>query len=319
MKIRPTGKARASLGPRAWSLSKLRSTRRSGSTRAERASSWGTTGSAWTGRASRGTVLLAVAGLLTPAAVQAQGDYRHLDDGRPTRVEDAYALKFLEWEWQVGAEGFAAGNESYEAEGVFELKVGIGRGLQAGVEGHGAWTGDLGISQTGLESVNAHLLYNLNQEGRRSPALAFRGDVTLPGGGDLSRSDPGGRLRMMATRSLGTTRLHANVARGWASTADGRDHWEAGFGFDRPFGLSARALVGDVYAELPDKGSARWWADAGIRLQISKQSVVDLGMSFRIDEWVDGNANAGFVVGISRTFGFRGLANVPPYPDPSIR
>ncbi|NNF28611.1 MAG: hypothetical protein HKN73_15400, partial [Gemmatimonadetes bacterium] len=223
---------------------------------------------------SRGLLQATLFAVVFPAGLQAQGEYRHLDDGRPTRVEDAYALKFLEWEWQVGAGGFAAGNESYEAEGVFELKVGIARGLQAGVEGHGAWARQVGDSQAGLESVNAHLLYNLNQEGRRSPALALRGDVTVPGGGELSRADPGGRLRLMATRSFGATRIHANAARGWASAADGRDHWEAGVGFDRPLGLRARAVVGDIYAEMPDRGSPRWWADAWLRLQVSKQSVV---------------------------------------------
>ena len=264
-------------------------------------------------------VLAALAAVSIPAGLVAQGEYRHLDEGRPTRVEDAYALKFLEWEWQLGAEAFAAGDDNYETEGVFELKLGIGRGLQAGVEGHGAWARELGDSRSGLESINTHLLYNLNQEGRRSPALALRGDLTLPGGGDLSRSDPGGRLRVMATRSFGATRLHANAARGWASSSDGRHHWEAGIGFDRPLGLTARAVVADVFAEIPDEGPTRWWADAGIRLQITKQSVVDVGVSVRVDDWIDGNANGGLVIGLSRTFGFAGLVNVPPYPDPSIR
>ncbi len=255
-----------------------------------------------------------------PATAVAQGDYRHLDEGRPTRVEDAYALKFLEWEWQLGSGAFAQENEALEAEAVFEAKVGIGRGLQAGVEGHGAWARQSGETATGLETVNLHLFYNLNQEGRRAPALALRGDLSLPGAGDLARVNAGGRLRVLATRTLGATRLHANAARAWARDPDGGHHWEAGLGVDRALGLSGRALVGDLYAEIPDRGGpTRWWADAGIRLQISKQSVLDLGATVRIDEWMDGRANGGLVLGISRTFGFSRLVHVPPYPDPTLR
>ena len=255
-----------------------------------------------------------------PAVAAGQGDYRHLDEGRPTRVEDAYALKFLEWEWQLGTGAFAEENAAVEGEAVFEAKLGIGGGLQAGVEGHGAWARRSGETTTGLETVNLHLLYNLNQEGRRAPALALRGDWRLPGAGDLARTDAGGRLRVLATRTLGATRLHANAARAWARDPDGGHHWEAGLGVDRALGLSGRAVVGDIYAEIPDRGGpTRWWADAGIRLQISKQSVLDVGATVRIDEWIDGTANAGLILGISRTFGFNRLVNVPSYPDPTLR
>ncbi|MGI9625266.1 MAG: hypothetical protein ACR2QM_00405 [Longimicrobiales bacterium] len=265
-------------------------------------------------------ILTAFAALAGGTPLTAQEDFRHLDDGRPTRVEDAYPLKFLEWEWQLGAGGSLEEGERYEAETVLELKMGAVPNTQIGVEAHMGWAQALGSSATGVESFSFHTLYNLNQEGRRSPAVALRTDLFLPGVGDLAHQEPGGRLRAMATRSFGTTRVHGNVAREWRGTVDEGNRWSAGIGFDRALGFSSRAIVGSVYAESFDVGGpVRVWVDGGIRLQISKQSVLDAGVSLRMDEWVDGAQNVGVVIGLSRAFGFSGLARVPPYPDPAIR
>lgn len=258
--------------------------------------------------------------LLFALPLIAQDDFRHLDEGRPTKIEDAYPLKFLEWEWQLGAEGRIDGNERYGAESVFEFKVGAAPNLQIGVEGHGAWERALSANATGIENFGTHVLYNLNQEGRRFPALGLRGDVFLPGIGDLGRDGAGGRLKAMATRGFGITRLHVNAAREWHTAGEGGDRWTGGLGFDRPLGFSSRTIVGDVYAESFDAGGpVRVWLDAGMRLQMTKQTVLDFGASFRLDEWVDGVSNVGLIVGLSRGFGFSGLARVPRYPDPTIR
>jgi len=38
-----------------------------------------------------------------------------------------------------------------------------------------------------------------------------------------------------------------------------------------------------------------------------------------MDEWDDGAANIGLVVGFGRVFGIGGLVGVPEYPNPAIR
>jgi len=264
-----------------------------------------------------GSILVALA---FAVPILAQDDFRHLDEGRPTKIEDAYPLKFLEWEWQLGAQGRLAGDEQYGAESVFEFKVGAAPNLQIGVEGHGAWERALSSNATGIENFGAHVLYNLNQEGPRSPALAVRGDLFLPGIGDLGRGGAGGRLKAIATRGFGITRFHLNAAREWNRAGDGGDRWTGGLGFDRPLGFTSRAIVGDIYVESLDAGGpVQVWLDAGMRVQISKQAVLDFGASFQMNDWVDGVGNVGLIVGLSRAFGFSSLANVPRYPDPAIR
>jgi hypothetical protein len=159
----------------------------------------------------------------------------------------------------------------------------------------------------------------MNQEGRRSPALALRSDVYLPGAGDLGREAVGGRVKVMATRSLGASRIHVNVARGWADDRDGGAAWSAGLAWDRALALTGRALVADIFVEAPDGTGSRVWIDGGIRLQISKRSVLDVGLTTRLDQWSDGEANLGLVLGVSRAFGLSGLVSVPRYPEPALR
>lgn len=277
----------------------------------------GRTGS-W--RAVRRVVAAATAAIGSMATDgAAQEDFRHVDEGRPTRVEDAYPLKFLELEWQLGALGAIAEGDRKQAEGVFELKLGAAPNLQVGIESHAGWERSVGGDATGIESFGAHVLYNVNQEGRRSPAVALRSDLYLPGTGDLGRMAAGGRVKGMATRSLGVSRVHLNVARAWADDRDGGAAWSAGLAWDHALGLSGRALVADVFIEAPDGGDTSIWVDGGIRMQVSKQSVLDVGLATRIDQWVDGEANVGLVVGVSRAFGLSGLTRVPPYPEPALR
>jgi hypothetical protein len=47
------------------------------------------------------TLLTAGALVFAAAALPAQTDYRNLDDERPVRSEDAWALEFRAWEWMM--------------------------------------------------------------------------------------------------------------------------------------------------------------------------------------------------------------------------
>lgn len=263
-------------------------------------------------------VLAIVLAVFTSPAF-AQGDFRALDRGRPVRTEDAYPIKYGEWEWEVGTEVTLADEGEYEAALALELKVGIASNWEFGIDLHPVWVRELGNSQAGIEAFGAHLLFNLNQEGRSMPAFAARVDVTGPGAGDVAREDVAAHLTGIFTKSFARTSVHLNGGYGWASIADGGEFWTGGLALSRPLGLSSRALMGDVYAEFPaGGGEVRIWVEFGTRMQLTKVTVLDLGLSSRVDRWADGAPNIGLVVGLSRMFGIPGLVRVPPYPNPRI-
>lgn len=270
-------------------------------------------------RALASGMALTMTALAAPTALRAQEDFRAVDADRPIRVEDAYPVKYLEWEWQLGSRTSFAEAGTLAAAALFELKFGIARNWQLGVEAHPSLERTGGISESGLEELGVSLLYNLNQEGMRTPALAIRTDVFSPGLGDLGREELGGRVRAILTRSYGRLRLHGNGAYSWASVADSGDFWSGGLAFDYPIGLFSRSVLGDLYAEIPtDAGRARVWAELGARLQLTNATVLDLGVTTRLDQWEEGTPNVGLVLGLSRVFGISGLVRVPPYPNPRI-
>lgn len=251
-------------------------------------------------------------------AVEAQEDYRNLDLSRPLLTEDAYPVKLREWEVELGSRGRLAEGGS-GAEAVAELKTGLFLNTQAGLELEGVVEDGSDGAASGLESAGVHLLYNVNRETWSWPAFAVRIDARSPGVGEAGREDWSARFKGIATRSFGRTRVHVNAGYDVASRADGGDVWVAGLAFDYPVGLFSRAVMGDVFLEVPvDRGRTRVWLEAGTRWQLTNVSVLDLGLATRLDEWEAGRANVEVVVGLSRVFGIPGLVQVPPYPDPRI-
>ncbi|MEN8145810.1 MAG: hypothetical protein ABFS14_12775 [Gemmatimonadota bacterium] len=263
----------------------------------------------------------AVAVVSLTAPLEAQEDFRAADLDRPILVEDAFPAKLHEWEVELGARGgFAEGGDGIDA--IAELKTGLFLNGQVGLEMHGSVRDDeAGFDRTisGIETVRGHALFNLNRETWSWPAVAIRADLGTPGTGGVGQEDWRLGIKGIASRSFGLVRLHANGGYVAGSAADGGDFWQLGLAFDYPIGLFSKALMGDVYAEIPvDAGRARVWAELGTRWQISNASVLDFGISTRLDEWEAGRANLEVTVGVSRVFGLSGLVSVPPYPDPRL-
>jgi hypothetical protein len=265
-------------------------------------------------------MLLAVFGLLVAAgSLTAQEDFRSSDPGRPLRVEDAIPLKLREWEFELGLRT-AAREEGSSLGGVFELKSGLFRNGHVGVEIEAGVVDIEGGTASGIEAVHGHALIQLARETPSLPAFAVRAEAGTPGTGSIGRSDWAAGALAIATRSIGRGRVHANGGYGVLSQADGGDFWDLGVGFDYPIGLFSRAILGALSAEIPvDAGVTRVWLEVGSRWQISNLNVLDVGLSTRLDQWNDGNANIELVVGISRIFGFAGLTKVAPYPNPTLR
>ncbi len=272
---------------------------------------------------TRGLPLFAVATLAVfwGREATAQEDFRSLDQGRPLKVTDAYPKKYLEWEFQFGLQGGWAEEGANALGGSFVLETGlfrnfeIGAGLQVARENDGAST------TSGLESLQIQGLYNFKHEGWTWPALAIQAGAEAPTGSDLSPEDWGWGVDLLLTRSFANLlRIHVNAGYALATDVDGGDYWRGGVALDIPMGFSSRLIMGDVYAEIPvGTGPTRTWAELGTRIQVSNLTVIDVGLSTRLDEWNDGTANIQLVVGVSRVFGIGGLVRVPEYPDPRIR
>lgn len=270
-------------------------------------------------RGVAGTIVLGLGAAAVPAPVVAQEDFRAAELDRPTRVEDAYPIKFREWEFQSGLRG-SLGEGDRGLLGLLEFKTGLFRNGQMGVEIEGGVERPSGDGTGGgIESASAHLLYGLARETVSLPGVAVRLDASTPGAGAIGHDDWQFGATGIATRSLGRLRVHGNGGYRLAGEADGGDYFRFGLGADYPLGLFSRAILADLYLEAPvSAGRARVWAEIGTRLQVSNWSVLDLGLATRLDEWDEGNANIEIVVGVSRAFGIPGLTRVPPYPNPTI-
>jgi len=251
----------------------------------------------------------------------AQDDFRSLDGGRPLRVTDAYPKKYLEWEFQFGLQGGWAEEGSNLLGSNFVLEAGLFRNFEISAGLQVAREDDGTSATSGLESLQFQAVYNLKHEGWTWPAVAIQAGAEAPGGSDLSREDWGWGADLLLTRSFANLlRLHVNAGYGVGSDGDGGDYWRGGVALDIPMGFSSRLIMGDVYAEIPvDTGPTRTWAELGTRIQVSNLTVIDVGLTTRLDEWNRGTGNIQLVLGVSRVFGIGGLVRVPEYPDPSIR
>ncbi len=253
-----------------------------------------------------------------PLVAWAQEDFRAADLDRPIRIEDANPIKFREWEFEIGSRGLLE-EGARGLRGIFEVKTGLIRNAQFGLEVESGVRVESGAgTDAGLEAASAHLLYGVWRETVSLPALAIRVDVASPGAGAIGHEGAQFGIKGIVTRSFGRVRLHGNGGYTAASQADGGDYWRVGLGSDYPLGLFSRAVLADVYVEIPtSQARSRVWVEVGTRVQVSNWSVLDLGLSTRLDKWDAGDANVELVIGFSRAFGIQG--NVDPYPNPSIR
>ena len=258
-----------------------------------------------------------LAHLWAPPLAAAQEDFRNLDRGHPLRTEDAYPLPSGEWEVEAGLRGHLQDDASV-ANGAVELKTGVARNVEFGLELDGTFAGSADESAA-IEGLGAHALYGLLRETWSWPGAGLRGEVGSPGIGDEGREGWTGAVDLLLTRSLGRLRLHANAGREWVAGVDGPDVWRVGIAADYPVGLFSRAVMADVYARLPDEGGrANVWLELGTRWQITNSTVFDLALGTRLDELTQGRGNVELGVGVSHAFGIPGLVSVAPYPHPGL-
>jgi hypothetical protein len=211
-------------------------------------------------------------------------DHKNLDEGRPLRLEDAYAISTGEIALEAGA-GFRLLRRGTD-QGVFpvELLYGVLPNFQVGV-GTTLFTSPHDVDDR-PKSGDLHLaaLYNLNQETLTLPAFGIKLGLGLPTGVDARGYAV--ELKGIVTKSFERLSLHFNAGYEFLTAArdDERDgRYEFVLGFSYPVGapqFTRATLVGDVFAEQAvHRGeSTTVGTEIGLRFQLTPRLVWDIGV-----------------------------------------
>jgi hypothetical protein len=253
-------------------------------------------------------LLCTLAGLVAPALLDAQIDYRNLDDGRPVRAQDAYPIERYAFELVVPYE--LEQEEGADLHLVApELGYGIARNAQLEVELPFAAVRSGGSTEWGFAGPRVGLLYNLNTDGPVLPAFSLGGRLALPLG-DLAPDDPRLTLLGVATRSWGRTRLHLNAAatlgEAAAAAVAADPDWSVSAAADRTLLRQSLLLIGELSAQGPGDGDPTEVSVAlGARMQLTPTLVADAGVTRRLT--ADSGPDLGMSLGLSYIFGVAAL------------
>lgn len=235
------------------------------------------------------SVLLLVALLAAPAALEGQTDFYNTDAGRPIATEDAHPLEFRAIELQVAPLRLDRARGGIYHWG-FEPELAIGflprTHVEVGVPL--AVVEGAGRRVSGLAGLELSVFHNLNVE-TRLPALAVAAEVLLPVGG-LAPERAYPAVKAIATKTFPAARFHLNgtytIADDVAAGATGLgelSRWSGGLAVDRAFPLRSLLLTGEVTARQPivlDE-EVEWASAAGLRYQLSPRLATDAGVGAR--------------------------------------
>lgn len=209
-----------------------------------------------------------IAAFMLSRPLPAQTDYHHLSRAHPLRGQAAATLgrgvAEVALAWRTG--GGDGQPRTHEVEP--EIALGIRTNLELRAEAHAIVRPD----GTRWNGATLGVLFGAASQSRRLPAIALGGDFT-PG----RRDEPAhGTLRLLATRTLGLTRVHAAAA---TSLGAGRiDDHETGIAIDRTFYRQSLLAVAELVVAYRD-GVSRAQAGAGLRWQWTPLVVLDAGVS----------------------------------------
>src|SRR6267378_4378584 len=198
-------------------------------------------------------------------------DHTNLDEGRPLRLEDAYALADGEIALEAGG-GFTLQRRGsnrgvFPAEVLYgaypNLQLGLGTTVSTSPReiGDGPKSGDLQVSA----------LYNFNQETISLPAFALKVGVDTPTG--IGARGYGVELKWIITKSVERLSLHLNAGYEFLVATGARD----------PIGapqFTRATLVGDVFAEQSTRRGepTAVGIEVGVRYQLTPRVVWDVGI-----------------------------------------
>jgi hypothetical protein len=211
-------------------------------------------------------------------------DHDNLDEGRPSRLEDAYPIAAGEWALETGA-GLSAERKS-RARGLFPVEVLYGLAPNLEVSLGTTFLTDPRTIEQQTKSGDLQLsgLYNFNQETLNLPAFGVRLTVNAPTGTTSSGVDV--RVKGLVTKSFDRLSVHFNPAYEVFSGTkpferDGR--YELALGASYPVGApkhTLTTLLGDVFTEqAPRRGDPQIvGAEIGVRQQWTPWTVLDAGI-----------------------------------------
>jgi hypothetical protein len=226
--------------------------------------------------------LLAVV-LIVPVHAMAI-DHKNLDEGRPLRLEDAYAISTGEVALEAGA-GFTLRRRGTD-RGFFPIEVLYGAfpNFQIGV-GTTLSTDPRDIDEpTKSGDVRVGALYNLNQETLVMPAFGVKVEVELPTGVDSKGVDV--EIKGIVTKSIDRLSLHFNAAYLFLTDpnrGEGDGRYELVLGASYPIGApkyTRATLVADVFTEQSThRGESNVvGTELGVRYQLTPSMVWDVGV-----------------------------------------
>jgi hypothetical protein len=231
------------------------------------------------------TTVIALVGciLLLPVCAFAI-DHKNLDEGRPLRLDDAYAISTGEIEVEVGA-GFTLQRRGTD-RGFFPVEVLFGAlpNFQIGV-GTVLSTDPRDIDEPAKSGdLSLGVLYNFNQETLVMPAFGARMEVNLPTGVDSHGVEV--ELKGIVTKSFERVSVHLNAGYEFLTDAargerDGR--YELVLGASVPLGAphyTRATLIADVFTEQTvHRGEPNVvGAEVGFRYQLTPSIIWDLGV-----------------------------------------
>jgi Putative MetA-pathway of phenol degradation len=246
--------------------------------------------------------------LLLVVAAPAFGiDHKNLDEGRPLRLEDAYAIASGEIAVEAGA-GLQLPRRGAD-QGVFpvELLYGAFPNFQVGL-GSTLLTDPHDVNDR-PKSGDLHLsgLYNFNQETLDVPAFALKLGVDFPTGVDARGFTVD--VKGIVTKSVERLSLHLNA--GYAVLTDTRDDEREGryalaLGCSYPVGapqFTRATLAGDVFAEQSARrgNSTTVGVEIGLRFQLTPRLVGDAGVG---TEFAGPSDRSSFFFRAGLSFGF---------------
>jgi hypothetical protein len=245
-----------------------------------------------------------LAGVMITMRAGAQTDYRNLEQGRPTAVEDAYPLERYGFELSAGYRhigGIADPRHLLEPE----LMYGFARGAQVSVRMPLVVSAGSGEAQGGLAGIGGSFLLSLSTERVTRPGLAVRVDGSLPAGAAAGHG-AGISVAGLATRSFGSRRVHLNAlvaldAPDPSGEAMAIPLWWVGAALDQTLIRSSTLLVAEGTVSSGGRGLPATYSIAGgLRRQLAPTLVLDLGVGWEFQRHE--SAATVLTLGISHAF-----------------
>lgn len=235
-----------------------------------------------------GAVAMASLSLIAPVALRAQTDHFNLEEGLPTRLEDAYATAYRNRELQL------APRYDRQAEG--RDLVFVDPALEVGLFRNSQWRLSVPVragsaDRTGSGNVRLEGFYNFNTEGQLLPAIAVaaRGEFPTgyyPGGQERSTE---GTAKLIATKSVDNRmdRLHVNVeytAVGNAMPAERNGRFAVAAGVSGRAGPDMVVILDAFRQEERLRGEVTNLAELGVRRQLTPRAIVAVGLGTGLDK-----------------------------------